>query len=297
MLLGLLIGIAIAALRRSLDTTVKSAEQLAAVTAGRPVIGSVPFDSAARKHPLVTIGEPRGRQREAYREIRTNLEFIDVDVPRRALLFTSCLADEGKSSSVCNLAIMQAQVGKRVIVVEADLRRPRATSYLGLPSSVGVTDVLVGKVAVADAIQTWGSDLFDVLASGPTPPSPSDLLGSQRMSQLIEQLRGQYDLVFIDAPPLLPFADAVATGPACDGAILMVRYGKTRIVQVRQAIDALSAVGVPILGSVLSMTPASEHPEYGYGYRRYRAAARRSPGRTRTQLENERPRTAPAAMS
>ena len=219
MLLGLLIGIAIAALRRSLDTTVKSAEQLAAVTAGRPVIGSVPFDSAARKHPLVTIGEPRGRRLEAYRKIRTNLEFIDVDVPRRALLFTSCLADEGKSSSVCNLAIMQAQVGKRVIVVEADLRRPRATSYLGLPSSVGVTDVLVGKVAVADAIQTWGSDLFDVLASGPTPPSPSDLLGSQRMRQLIEQLRGQYDLVFIDAPPLLPFADAVATGRACDGAI------------------------------------------------------------------------------
>ena len=191
---------------------------------------------------------------------------------------------------------MQAQVGKRVIVVEADLRRPRATSYLGLPSSVGVTDVLVGKVAVADAIQTWGSDLFDVLASGPTPPSPSDLLGSQRMSQLIEQLRGQYDLVLIDAPPLLPFADAVATGPACDGAILMVRYGKTRIVQVRQAIDALSAVGVPILGSVLSMTPAREHPEYGYGYRRYRAA-NDAPPQDENTIRERPPEDAPAALS
>jgi capsular exopolysaccharide synthesis family protein len=295
-LLGLLIGIAIAALRRSLDTTVKSTDQLAAVTAGRPVIGSVPFDSAARKHPLVTSDEPRGRRLEAYRKIRTNLEFIDVDVPHKALLFTSCLADEGKSSTVCNLANMQAQFGKRVIVVEADLRRPRATSYLGLPSSVGVTDVLVGRVAVADAIQTWGSDQFDMLASGPTPPSPSDLLGSQRMRQLVEQLRGQYDLVLVDAPPLLPFADAVATGPACDGAILMVRYGKTRVAQVRQAIDALDTVGVPILGSVLSMTPAREHPEYGYGYRRYRTAHDDPPQDENTASERA-PADAPAAMS
>ncbi len=295
-LLGLLIGIAFAAVRRSLDTTIKSTEQLAAVTAGRPVVGAVPFDSAARKHPLVAADDPLGRRLEAYRKLRTNLQFIDVDVPHKALLFTSCLADEGKSSTVCNLAIMQARFGKRVIVVEADLRRPRASGYLGLPSSVGVTDVLVGRATVGEASQSWGEDLFDVLASGPTPPSPSDLLGSQRMSQLIEQLRGQYDLVLIDAPPLLPFADAVATGPACDGAILVVRYGKTRIAQARQAMDALGAVGVPVLGSVLSMTPARNHPEYGYGYRRYRPAHGEPPNneiaaRERTAEE------APAAMS
>jgi len=286
-LLGLLIGIAFAAVRRSLDTTIKSTEQLATATAGRPVVGTVPFDSAARKRPLVAGDGPLGRRLEAYRKIRTNLQFIDIDVPHKALLFTSSLAGEGKSSAVCNLAIMQAQFGKRVVVVEADLRRPRATGYLGLPSSVGVTDVLVGRVTAGEAIQTWGNDLFDVLASGPMPPSPSDLLGSQRMSQLIEQLRGQYDLVLVDAPPVLPFADAVATGPACDGVILVVRYGKTRVAQVRQALDALGAIGVPVLGSVLSMTPAKEHPEYGYGYRRYRPVHDASPNGETTASEIE----------
>jgi capsular exopolysaccharide synthesis family protein len=294
-LLGLLIGIAFAAVRRSLDTTVKSAEQLAMATAGRPVIGAVPFDSAARKRPLVAGDDPLRRRLEAYRKIRTNLQFIDIDVPHKALLFTSSLADEGKSSTVCNLAIMQAQFGKRVIVVETDLRRPRATGYLGLPNSVGVTDVLVGRVTAGEAIQTWGNNWFDVLASGPMPPSPSDLLGSQRMSQLIEQLRGQYDLVLVDAPPVLPFADAAATGPACDGAILVVRYGKTRIAQVRQALDALGAVGVPVLGSVLSMTPAKEHPEYGYGYRRYRPGHDASPNGETTASERE-PEGSHAAM-
>ncbi len=295
-LLGLLIGISLAAVRRSLDTTIKSAEQLTAVTNGRPVIGSVPFDSAARKHPLVTGDGPQERRAEAYRKIRTNLEFIDIDVPHKALLLTSCLVNEGKSSTVCNLAIMQAQFGKRVVVVEADLRRPRASGYLGLPSSIGVTDVLIGKVTVDEAIQTWGRDLFDVLASGPTPPSPSDLLGSQRMRQLIGELRGRYDLVLVDAPPLLPFADAAATGPACDGAILVVRYGRTRAAQLRQAADALDAVAVPVLGSVLSMTPAREHPEYGYGYRRYRPAHGGSPNGETTGTEHA-PEDAPAAMS
>ncbi len=270
--LGLLIGIAFAAARRSLDTSIKSADHLATLTAGAPVLGTVPFDPTARKQPLVASGDPLSRRLEAYRKIRTNLQFIDVDVPHKALLFTSCLADEGKSSTACNLAIAAAQFGTRVIVVEADLRRPRATGYLGLPSGVGVTDVLVGRVEVGEAIQTWGEDLFHVLASGPTPPNPSDLLGSRRMSQLIEQLRGSYDLVLVDAPPVLPFADAVATAPACDGAILVVRHGKARTAQLRQAREALGAVGSPILGSVLNMTPARRHAEYGYGYRRYRPA-------------------------
>lgn len=296
--LGLLVGIAFAAARRSLDTSIKSTDQLAALTAGGPVLGTVPFDSAARKQPLVADDDPLGRRLEAYRKVRTNLQFIDIDVPHKALLFTSCLVEEGKSSTVCNLAITAARFGTRVIVVEADLRRPRATGYLGLPNGVGVTDVLVGRVELGEAIQTWGADLFDVLASGPTPPNPSDLLGSQRMSQLIEQLRGSYDLVLVDAPPVLPFADAVATAPACDGAILIVRYGKARVAQLQQAREALVAVGSPILGSVLNMTPARQHPEYGYGYRRYRPA--NDHGRHRdggTAADEQAPTSSHAAMS
>jgi len=295
---GLLIGITLAAARRSLDTSVRSADQLAAMTAGRPVLGTVPFESVARKQPLVADDDAFGRRLEAYRKVRTNLQFIDVDIPHKAMLFTSCLADEGKSSTVCNLAITAARFGTRVIVVEADLRRPRATGYLGLPAGFGVTDVLVGRMELGEAIQTWGADLFDVLASGPRPPNPSDLLGSQRMSRLIEQLRDSYDLVLVDAPPVLPFADAVATAPACDGTILVVRYGKARVTQLGQARDALGAVGSPILGSVLNMTPARQHSDYGYGYRRYRPATDRdSHGDGDTTADEQAPTSSHAAMS
>ena len=295
--LGLLIGIAFAAARRSLDTTIKSTNQLTALTAGRPVVGTIPFDPAARKHPLVADDDPFGRRVEAYRKLRTNLQFIDVDVPHKALLFTSALPDEGKSSTVCNLAIMLAQFGKRVIVVEADLRRPRATGYLGLPGSVGLTDVLVGRVTVDEAIQIWGENMFDVLASGPTPPSPSDLLGSLRMNQLLKHLRELYDVVLVDAPPVLPFADALATASACDGVILVVRHGKTRMAHVRQAAEAMGAVGIPILGSVLSMTPARQHQEYGYGYRHYRRTSDAPPAQQRQDDSEDAPLSRHAAPS
>ena len=274
--LGLLFAIGLTAARRSLDTTIKSVDQLSATTAQKPVMGTIPFTSAARKHPLITGGQRSGRRTEAFRKICTNLQFIDVDVPHRVLLFTSALPEEGKSSTVCNLAIALARSGKRVIVVEADLRRPRATGYLGLPNGVGLTDILLGRAAIEDAVQTWGEQEFTVLASGPAPPNPSDLLGSQRMRLLVDQLRREYDMILIDAPPVLPFADAVAAAPACDGVIVIVRHGKTRADHVRRAAESLAAVGSQILGSVLSMVPGGRHPEYGYGYgyRRYRQRQR-----------------------
>ena len=268
--LGLLLGIGLTAAKRSLDTTIKSVDQLSTTTAEKPVMGTIPFTPAARKHPLVTDGKAFGRRVEAFRKICTNLQFIDIDVPHRVLMFTSALPEEGKSSTVCNLAITLAQAGKRVIVVEADLRRPRAAGYLGLPNGVGLTDILLGRTAIEDTVQIWGDEEFTVLASGPPPPNPSDLLGSQRMRQLVERLRREYDIVLVDAPPVLPFADAVAAAPACDGVIFIVRYGKTRIDHVRRAAEALAAVGSPILGSVLSMAPGGRHPEYGYGYYGYR---------------------------
>jgi tyrosine-protein kinase len=272
--LGLLAGIGLAAAHRSLDTTVKSADQLGQVTGGKPVIGTVPFDHAARKHPLAADDQPFGRRAEAFRQIRAGLAFIDVDAPHKVLMFTSALPEEGKSSTVCNLAITLALSGRRVILVEADLRRPRAAGYLGLPGGSGVTSVLVGTAGLGDAVQQWGDDLFSVLTSGPAAPNPSELLGSQRMRSLLQDLRGSYDTVLVDAPPVLPFADALATGPACDGSVLVVRYGKTRADQVRRAAEALAGVRVPLLGSVLTMTPAGR--DRGYGYSRYRYTPGRS---------------------
>jgi len=271
--LGLLIGIALAAARRSLDTTIKSASQLAAAAGGTPVFGSVPFDHRAHRQPLIDRGDPSGRRVEAYRKISTNLQFVDVDLPRKVLLVTSAGPEEGKSSTVCNLAIALAGTGKRIAVVEADLRRPRAASYLGLPNGAGVTSVLAGSLTLSEALQSWGDDQFAVLTSGPPAPNPSDLLGSRRMRDLLGQLRDVYDVVLVDAPPVLPFADAAATAPACDGVILVVRYGKARADRVLRAVDALQAVGTTVLGTVLSMEPGGwRGTDYGYGYRRYRAA-------------------------
>jgi tyrosine-protein kinase len=268
--LGLLAGIGLAAARRSLDNTIKSAGQLTESANGKPVIGAVPFDAQARRYPLIEADAPFGRRVEAFRKISTNLQFIDVDLPHKVLLFTSALPEEGKSSTVCNLAITLARSGKHVIVIEADLRRPRTSDYLGLPNGAGLTSVLVGRAEVAGAVQDWGDGLFSVLTSGPLAPNPSDLLGSRRMGELIEQLRGDFDMVIVDAPPVLPFADTLAVAPACDGAILLARYGRTRIDQARRAGEALDAVGLPVLGAILSMTPAGRRdPDYGYGYRRY----------------------------
>ena len=269
LVLGLVIGIAIAAARRSLDTTVKSADQLSALTGGKPVIGTIPFDSTARKHALAADGSVHPRTLEDYRKIRINLQFINIAATCKTLLFTSPLPDEGKTSVVCNLAVVLAQSGQRVIVVETDLRRPRTGSYLGLPPSSGVTDILAGKTAVNAAIQTWGRPSFDVLDSGPAPPNPSDLLGSPRMHELLGELRNRYDVILLDAPPLLPFADAAAAAPASDGAILVVRFGKARIAHVEQATEALSRVGTPLLGSVLTMTPAKQRAAYGHGHSDY----------------------------
>jgi non-specific protein-tyrosine kinase len=289
--LGLLAGIALAAAVRSLDSTIKSAEELSALTDGKPVLGAIPFDPVAKQRPLVVDEDPFRPRVEAFRKVRTNLQFIDIDQPRKVLLFTSPLPEEGKSSSACNLAIMLAQSGRRVILIEADLRRPRAVGYLGLPGAVGVTDVLLGRCTEHEAIQIWGDGLFAVLASCSLPPNPGDLLASQQARQLIARLRDRFDTVLIDAPPLLPFADAASIAPCSDGAILMVRHSRTRNEHVRRAIEALQAVDVPILGSLLTMAPRATNPEYGYGYRYYRPSGESQPSNGST-----RPRETQGAM-
>jgi len=263
---GLLAGMALAAARRSLDTTIKSAEQLTDLTDDAPSLGTVPFDNASRKVPIAARGAG-GPRLEAYRKIRTNLHFIDVDQPRKVLMFTSAHPEEGKSSAVCNLAVLLADSGVRVIVVECDLHRPRAATYLGLPDAAGISDVLAGRCGLDDAVQQWGDNLFAVLASGTLPPNPSVLLGSRRMADLMETLRARYEIVLVDAPPVLPFADAAVTATACDGAILVIRHGKTKTEQVRRVAADLAAVKVPVFGTVLNMAPRGTQPDYGYSYR------------------------------
>ena len=202
-MLGLFLGIGVAVLRETFDTTISTAESLKDATQGAPLLGSINFDKDAPSRPLITELKGHAPRVESFRVLRTNLQFIDVDNESKVVVVTSSVPEEGKSTTACNVALTMAHAGERVIVVEADLRRPKAAEYLNLEESVGVTSVLTGRTDLDNAIQTgpWG---LHVLAAGAIPPNPAELLQSAAMKVLLDKLRGQFDVVLIDAPPLLP---------------------------------------------------------------------------------------------
>lgn len=276
MVLGVLIGLLVAAaslvLRDRLDTTVKSSDTLQQAS-GSSTLGIIGYERSARRHPLIVRHKGRSTRAEAFRSLRTNLQFIGVDRQPKSLVITSCLPNEGKSSTSSNLAITLAQAGWRVILVDGDLRRPRIPSYFGIEGAVGLTDVLIGKTRLDDVIQTWGEPSLFVLPSGQIPPNPSELLGSQAMRQVLDRLREDYDMVIFDAPPLLPVTDAATLAAVCDGVLLVSRYGKTREEHVARATEQLSSINARVVGTVLNFVPAkaSRYDGYGYGYGYYEA--------------------------
>lgn len=272
LLAGLAIGVSAALARNVLDTSVKSPEQLRVVTEA-PNLGVIAYDSAVPKRPLIMHEDPQSPRSEAFRQLRTNLQFLDVDAPHKVVVVTSSLPSEGKTTTLANLAIALASAGQRVLVVEADLRRPKLADVLGVDRTIGLTSVLAGRVRLEHAVQHWSGGMLDVLASGPLPPNPSELLASRHMAKLLTDLRGQYDLVLVDTPPLLPVTDAAAVGPATDGAILVCRFRSTTREQVSRAVDALQAVSTPMLGTVLTMVPATGVRAYAQYNAYYRATS------------------------
>jgi capsular exopolysaccharide synthesis family protein len=269
LLLGLLVGLAAGAggavLRDGLDTSVKNSDQARDIV-GAPVLGSINFDTDAPKQPLVVITAPASTRAEAFRQLRTSLQFVDIEHPLRSVAFTSSIPGEGKSTTTCNLAITLAQAGLSVILVEGDLRRPRIAQYMGLEGAVGLTSVLLGRTTVDEALQPWGDGQLQVLASGPLPPNPSELLGSQGMQDLLRELEDRVDIVLIDAPPLLPVTDAAVLGTLTSGLVLLIRSNTTRREQLTQAVSTVNAVGGIILGAVMNMVPARDRESYSYGY-------------------------------
>jgi capsular exopolysaccharide synthesis family protein len=264
-LTGLVVGFAVAALREARVTGIRVPADLEQV-AGAPVLGSIAYDRAAIQTPLITSLGTHHPRFEAIRILRTNLQFLDIDRDRRVITITSSVAGEGKSTTACNLAIALAQTGTRVALVEGDLRRPRVAEYLGIEKSVGLTTVLVGRVALDAALQPAGTPGLDVLTSGALPPNPSEILQTDAMRTLVSELRQRYDIVLIDAPPLLPVTDASLLASLSDGAILVVKHGETGREAVATAVRRLESVGARLLGTVLSMSPVKELSRYGYGY-------------------------------
>lgn len=274
LLIGLALGVGYAFLRESLDTTIKDPRDLAEATGGAASVGLVNFDPAAKKTPLVALDQ-RSKLAEAFRTIRTNLQYVDVDNPPKVIAITSALPGEGKSTSALNLAITMAQAGLGVVVVETDLRRPKTSEYLGIEVSVGLTDVLAGRLSLDDALLRWRRDLLVVLPAGRVPPNPSELLSSQRFTRVVAELRKRFDVVIVDATPLLPVTDGAIVARAADGAVLVVRHGSTTRDQVGHAIDALERVDARLLGTLLNFVPVKKrgggygsYGYYGYGYER-----------------------------
>ncbi|MEP9382459.1 polysaccharide biosynthesis tyrosine autokinase [Nocardioides cheoyonin] len=263
---GLLLGFALAVLRQTLDTRINSAEDLGEVTES-PILGVVSYDVEAAKTPLVSDIAGHSPRAEAFRVLRTNLQFIDVDSPQKVFVVTSAIPNEGKTSTAANLAISLAQAGVRTLLVEGDLRRPKAHRVLGLDRAVGLTDLLVGNIKLDDALQLHLPSSLDFLPSGRIPPNPAELLQSNAMAELLLELRKQYDVIIIDAPPLLPVTDGALLATSADGALLVVRHGAVARDQVRHSIERLQQVDATLVGVLLNAVPnRAARSGYGYGY-------------------------------
>ncbi|MEI2639351.1 MAG: polysaccharide biosynthesis tyrosine autokinase [Microthrixaceae bacterium] len=263
--LGLMIGLAAALTLELADTAVRSEDQLVNLSAG-PVLGRIPLDKGSEESPLIGDDERFGFRAEAFRQLRTNLQFINVDHQVQVIVITSSLPGEGKSVVSANLALSMAAAGQQVLAIEADLRRPMLAEYFDIERAVGLTDVLAGRAEVDEVIQPWGDTGLHVLAGGEIPPNPSELLGSESMAELLTRLREQFDMIIIDTPPLLPVTDAAVAATRADGALLVVRYGKTTRQQVSTSVEALRAVGATILGSTMTRTPVKSSKYSSYGY-------------------------------
>lgn len=253
LILGLLSGLGIALLVNALDRRIKSKEQLESIT-GKPVVGSIPFRTDMdKKHGaehIVPFREGHSPAAESFRRLRTNLQFLNVDNPARVFVLTSSVAMEGKSETSINLSLALAEAGNKVLLVEADLRRPLVVSYMEMPDRVGLTNILSGQAKFADVVQETRHDGVDLLACGPLPPNPSELIASDMARRLFEDLRKDYDYVIIDSPPLIPVTDGALLAKITDGAILVVRSNRTTSDQVAQAVDNLQKADATLLGLV-----------------------------------------------
>ncbi|MGD9404440.1 MAG: polysaccharide biosynthesis tyrosine autokinase [Anaerolineae bacterium] len=253
--LGALAGAGLAFLLEYMDDTVKTPEDLQATGLGAiGIVQRVPSNGKKSDSPIFSINQPKSLAAEAYRTLRTNLQFSSLDTPLRSLVVTSAVATEGKTTTAANLAVVMAQAGNHIVLVDGDLRRPSAHKLFGLPNRTGLTTALVeDPQALNGYLQESGIENLRVLTAGPIPPNPQELLGSQRMKELLCRLEDEADVVVIDTPPTLVVSDANVLAARASGVLMVVNTGKTRRAAVRQAVEGLRKVGANLLGCVLNM--------------------------------------------
>jgi capsular exopolysaccharide synthesis family protein len=266
---GLILGLAAAFLRESLDDAVASKET-AEEFGGATVLAAVPMVSSWKKRdrPLVvSLARPTSPAAEAYRSLRTSLQFARQDGDLHTILVTSPAASEGKTSTLANLGAVFAQTGLRVVLVSCDLRKPRLGKFFGLDEQAGLTTAVLGERPVEDLLQPVpGDDNLWLLASGQMPPNPAELLNGKRAQEIFATLRGLFDLVLIDSPPVLPVTDAVVLAKDADATLLVVAAGQTSRGNLQRSAEKLAQVNARVVGIVLNET-SKQASGYGYGYR------------------------------
>jgi len=250
-LLGAFLGLGQALLRHVLDTRVRTAEDVAEVT-DVPVVGTVAYDAEASEHPLGVATDPNSLRSEDFRRLRTNLQFLALGPRGRSIAFSSSVAGEGKSTTAVNTALALGSAGKRVLLVDADLRRPRVAARLNLEDSVGLTTILIGRAELEDVVPPVSVGPMDVLPAGQIPPNPSELLGSEAMRSLLLKATAAYDYVLLDSAPLVPVADTAVLSSLVGGVLIVAESGAVHAAQLAEAVEAVRAAEGEVLGVVLN---------------------------------------------
>lgn len=220
-------------------------------------------------HELIVHNRPKSPISEAYRSLRTNVQFANLDNNMKTILVTSATPGEGKTSTLINLAVAMAQNGQKVMVIDCDMRKPRIHKTLEISNNSGLAEYLMKGDAISSFIHKIESLNIDVMTSGKIPGNPSELLHSNAMKEMVESVKGKYDYVFFDSPPVVPVTDAVVMSSYIEGAILVVESGRAEIDMVKKAKESLIASGIEILGVVLNKIPMDDPKAYQSYYYYY----------------------------
>ncbi len=264
--IGFLLTLGIVCLIEGLDDTLKTTDEWVHLT-GLPTLATIGcMGNKEQEDGLITIVQPQSGVAEAYRSLRTNIQFSSVDKPLHTLIITSPGRLEGKTTTAANLGIVVAQAGKSVVLVDADLRRPKLHQIFDLPNKRGLTGNLMNEEPMQDGwLQEAGIDNLRVLTSGPLPPNPSELLGSNRMNRLIARLKEEADIVIFDTPPVLAVTDAAVLSSQTDGALLIAEARRTPKAAILRATESLQQVEARIVGGVLNKFAPTRSETYYYG--------------------------------
>ncbi|NTU70233.1 MAG: polysaccharide biosynthesis tyrosine autokinase [Coriobacteriia bacterium] len=271
LVVGLILGLGMAFLVEYLDNTIKSTEEAERLY-GAPVLGHIPAEhfEKGEKRRLTIVTHPGSVSAESYRVLRNSLDFVNFQHDIKTLLVTSAAPGEGKSTVAANLAAGLAQTGKKVVLVSCDFRRPTTEQFFGIKNMMGLSDVLMGRNSLKASLQRPREDGLLVLTSGKMPPNPSELLGSEKMRELVESLKEWGDWVIIDSPPLLAVADPAAVARWADGVLMVTRGGTSTREAAKKAREQLEKVGARMIGVVVwGLQEPGSGGGYGYYYDSY----------------------------